>query len=72
MGFTMTFDFQKSSGVQKIYTIRKPIYDFPFDFYGQHLSISYRFRDIRLQSFYGFTWTFDPLRPSGVKTIHTV
>ena len=26
MSFTMTFDFQKSSGVQKIYTIRKPIW----------------------------------------------
>ena len=38
-------------GSKKIYTIRKPIYDFLFDFYGQHLSISYRFRDIRLQSF---------------------
>ena len=33
------------------YTIRKPIYDFLFDFYGHHLSISYRSRDIRLQSF---------------------
>ena len=29
----------------------KSIYDFLFDFHGQHLSISYRFRDIRLQSF---------------------
>ena len=27
------------------------IYDFLFDFYGHHLSISYRFRDIRHQSF---------------------
>ena len=35
----------------EIHTGRKPIYDFLFDFYGQHLSISYRFRDIRLQSF---------------------
>ena len=32
-------------------TIRKLIYDFLFDFYGHNLSISYRFRDIRLQSF---------------------
>ena len=38
-------------GYIKFYTIRKPIYDFLFDFYGQHISISYRFRDIRLQSF---------------------
>ena len=32
-------------------TVRKPIYDFLFDSYGQHLSNSYRFRDIGLQSF---------------------
>ena len=38
-------------GSKKFHTIRKPIYDFLFDFYGQHLSISYRFRDIRLQNF---------------------
>ena len=36
---------------QKFYTIQKPIYDFLFNFYGHHLSISYCFRDIRLQSF---------------------
>ena len=35
----------------KIYTVRKSIYDLLFDFYGQHLSISCRFRDIRFQSF---------------------
>ena len=39
---------KRASGVKTIYTV---IYDFLFDFYGQHLSISYRFRDIRLQSF---------------------
>ena len=38
-------------GFKKNYTIRKAIYDFLFDFYGHHLSISYRFRDIRLRSF---------------------
>ena len=38
-------------GSKKNYTIRKAIYDFLFDFYGHHLSTSYRFRDIRLQSF---------------------
>ena len=38
-------------GSKKFYTIRKAIYDFLFDFYGHHLSISYRSRDIRLQSF---------------------
>ena len=36
---------------QFFYTIWKPIYDFLFDFYRQHLSILYRFWDIRLQSF---------------------
>ena len=39
------------AGIKNVYTIRKPIYDFLFDFYGQHLSNSYRFRDIPLQSF---------------------
>ena len=38
-------------GSKNVYTIRKSIYDFLFDFYGHHLSISYRFRDIRLRSF---------------------
>ena len=102
-------DLQGSSEVKNIFTIRKPIYDFLFDFYGQHLylvpfsrystskfssfdldlwpsevtrvqkyfhhstahtwlpinfywhflSISYRFRDFRLQSFQGLTLTFD-------------
>ena len=45
---------------QKIYAIRKAIYDFLFDLYGHHLPISYRFRDIRLQSFLSLTLTFDP------------
>ena len=36
---------------QKFLNVRKPIYDFLFDFYGHHLSISYRFRDIWLQNF---------------------
>ena len=38
-------------GSKLFYTVRKPIYDFLFDFYGHHLSISYRFRDIQLQKF---------------------
>ena len=38
-------------GSKKNYTIRKAIYDFLFDFYGHHLSISYRFLDIQLWSF---------------------
>ena len=59
-GLTLTFDPLRSSGVEKFYTIRKPIYDFLFDFYGRHLSISYRSRYIRLQIFQGLTLTFDP------------
>ena len=54
------------SDVKEFYTIRKPIYDFLFDFYWQHLSISYRFREIRLQSFYGLSLNFDSWRSSGV------
>ena len=38
-------------GSKKFILFEKPIYDFLFDFYGHHLSISYRSRDIRLQSF---------------------
>ena len=52
----------RSSGVKTFYTILKPIYDFLFDFYGHHLSILYRSRYIRLQSFQGLTLTFDPLK----------
>ena len=58
-GLTLTFDLLRSSGVNNFYTILKPVYDFLFDFYGQQLSISYRFRDIRRQ-FLGFDldlWT---------------
>ena len=61
-GLTLTFDPWRSSGVKNFYAIRKPIYDFLFDFYGQHLSNSYRFRNIRLQSFQGWPW---PLIPEG-------
>ena len=71
-GLTLTFDPQRSSGVENFYTIRKPIYDFLFDFYGQHLSISYRFRDIPLQSFQGLTLTFDHKRLSEVKIFYTI
>ena len=35
----------------KLFHIRKPIHDFLSNFYWHFLSISYRFRDIRLQSF---------------------
>ena len=39
---------------QKKYTIRKAIYDFLFDFYGHHLSISYRFSRYSTSKFLGF------------------
>ena len=51
LGLTLTFDPKRSSGVEKNYTIREPIYDILFDLYGHHLSSSYRSRDIRLQNF---------------------
>ena len=44
---------------KNIFTIRKPIYAFLSYFYWHFLSISYRFWDIRLQSFSGLTLTFD-------------
>ena len=49
-------------GSKTFYTIRKPIYDFLFDFYGHHISISYRFWDIRLRKFLRFDLDFWPLK----------
>ena len=49
----------------KNYTIRKPIYDFLFDFYGHHFSISYRFLtvfEIFDFKFLGFDLDFWPLK----------
>ena len=71
-GLTLTYNLWRSSGVEEIQTNRKPIYDFLFDFYGHHLSISYRFWDIRLQSFQGLTLTINLWRSSGVEEIHTI
>ena len=51
LGFDLDLWPLKVIWVKKFYTIWKPIYDFLFDFFGHHLSISYRSRDIRLQSF---------------------
>ena len=42
-----------------LFTIRMFIHDFLSNFYRHFLSISYLFRDIRLQSFYGLILTFD-------------
>ena len=67
LGFDLDLWALKVIWGQKKFTIRKPIYDFLFDFYEHHLSISYRSRDIRLQSFQGLTLTFDPWRSPGVK-----
>ena len=53
----LTFRGHQSS--KNISTIRKPIHDFLSNFYWHFLSISYRFWDIRLQSFQGLTLTFD-------------
>ena len=51
-------DLQRLPGVKNISTIRKPIHDFLSNCYWHFLSISYRFWDIRLQSFQGLTLTF--------------
>ena len=61
LGLTSTFDPWRSPEVNKIYTIRKPLYDFLFDFFGQNLSFSNRFRDIGLQRFLGFDLDLWPL-----------
>ena len=52
--------------------IRKPIHDFLSNFYWHFLAISYRFRDIQLQSFQGLTLTFDLQRSPKVKNIFTI
>ena len=49
----------RTSYLKNIFAIRKPIHDFLSNFYWHFLSISYRFRDIQLQSFQGLTLTFD-------------
>ena len=43
--------FRGHLGSKHMFTIWKPIYDFLSNFHWHFLSISYRFRDIRLQSF---------------------
>ena len=55
-GLTLIFDLWRSLEVENIFFIRKPIHDFLSNFYWHFLSISYRFRDIRLQSFQGLTF----------------
>ena len=57
LGFDLDLWPLKVIEVKKFYTIRKAIYDFLFDFYGRHLSISYRFE---IFDFKNFTLTFDP------------
>ena len=47
----LTFDLKGSPEVKNIFTIRKPIFDFLSNFHWHFLSFSYRFWDIRLQSF---------------------
>ena len=55
-GLTLTFDAWRSPEVSIVFTIWKPIHDFLSNFYWHFLSISYRFRDIRLRSFQGWPW----------------
>ena len=55
----MIFDIWWLPEVKNDFSIRKPKHDFLSNFYRRFLSISYRFWDIRLQSFWGLTLTFD-------------
>ena len=48
------------------------MHDFLSNFYWHFLSISYRFRDMGLQSFEGLTLTFDLWRSSEVKNIFAI
>ena len=48
-------------GSKQFIPLESPWYDLLFDFYGQDLSILYRFRDIRLQSHLGFDLDLWPL-----------
>ena len=50
-GLTLTFNLWRSSGVESVYTNRKPINDFLSNFHRHFLSISYRFREIRVKVF---------------------
>ena len=68
-GLTSTFDLRRSPEVKNIFTIWKPIHDFLSNFYWHLLSISYGFRDIRLQSFKGLTLIFDFQRSPEVEKI---
>ena len=52
-GSTLTSDLWWSSEVNKFHIIRKPMYDFLFDFYGQYSSIYYRFREKAGRNFRG-------------------
>ena len=51
LGFDLDLWPSGVTEVKHIFTIWKPIYDFLFNSHWHFLSISYRFRDIRLQSF---------------------
>ena len=57
-------------GSKTNYVIRKAIYDFLFDLYGHHLSISYSFRDIRHWSFRVWPWPLTPKGHLGSKKIY--
>ena len=67
----LIFDIWWLPEIKNVFSIRKLKHDFLSDFYRRFLSISYRFRDFRLRSFRGLTWTFDPLEVTwGQKCVH--
>ena len=71
-GSTLTFDLYKSPWVKSISIIRKPIHDFLSNFHWHFLSISYRFRDIRLYKFLGFDLDLWPSEVTWGQNIFTL
>ena len=82
--YLTSFDFQSGTAFEifgfKVFRVRswslipiwKPMHDFLSNFYCYFLTISYRFRDIRLWNFQGLTLTFDLWSSPGVKNIFTI
>ena len=74
-GLTLTFELWRSPEVENIFSIRKPIHDFLFNFYWHFLSISYGFRDFRFAisvPCIGLTLTFDLWKSPEVQKKFTI
>ena len=57
----------RSSGVKFFFFFWKPMYDFLLDFYGQYLSISYRFDIFDVEVFRVWLWPLTPIGHLGSK-----